>query len=471
MKKSILHALGGILLVAAVALVTLATGPALADMGLAASGASLLPGIAATAGAGLIVRRPHGLFGRPRADAGDAKSLVEQINRAVTEMRAAYDKELADLKKNVADAVQAEKVQRIDADIAKLSTALDDVNRALAAAKLGGGAGGPADAVKAEHRSAFHRFFREGASDGLADLQVKAGLTTQSKPDGGYLVPTEMEATIDRVLGTVSTLRSLASVRQIGTSTYTKLVNMGGAGSGWVGEEEARPETSTPTLRELEFTVMEMYAEPYATQTALDDGRIDIEQWLADEVMTTFAEQEGAAFVSGSGVKRPRGLLTYPTVANASYAWGSIGFVVTGGAAGFASSNAGDAFVDLYYALKSGYRAGATWLTSDAVMGSIRKFKDGQGNYLWAPPTAPEAPSTILGKAVYTDDNMPALAANAFPVAFGDYRRAYLILDRVGIRVLRNPYKSNGKVAFYTTKRVGGGLQNFEAVKLMKCST
>lgn len=461
-----------IMLVAAIALVTTFSGTAFADGTLVAAQAGVsLGALAAPLAAGLLLKRPRGLLGRPRADAGDAKALIEQIQKAVAEMRDAHEKELRDIKRNMADVVQTEKVERINADIGKLNTALDDVNKALAAMKLGGGGGGAPDPVRAEHRSAFHRFFREGVDAGLGDLQVRAGLTTQSKPDGGYLVPTEMESTIDRVLGTVSIMRSLATVMQVGAPSYTKLVNMGGAGSGWVGEEESRTETGTPTLRELEFPVMEVYAEPYATQIALDDARLDIEQWLAGEVMVTFAEQEGAAFLTGSGVKRPRGLLTYSTVANASYAWGSIGFVVTGGAAAFASSNPGDAFVDLFYALKAGYRAGASWLTSDAVMASIRKFKDGQGNYLWAPPTAPEAPSTILGKPVQTDDNMPALGANNFPVAFGDFRRAYLIVDRVGIRVLRNPYKVNGKVAFYTTKRVGGGLQNFEAVKLMKCST
>jgi len=198
---------------------------------------------------------------------------------------------------------------------------------------------------------------------------------------------------------------------------------------------------------------------------------MDLAAWLASEVGITFAEQEGAAFISGNGVRRPRGLLTYPTVANASYDWGSIGYVVTGAAAAFATSNPADAMIDLYYALKAGYRNGATWLTSDAVMATIRKFKDGQGNYLWAPPTGVDMPATILGKPVATDDNMPALGANAFPVAFGDFRRAYLILDRVGIRVLRDPYTSKPNVKFYTTKRVGGGLANFEAVKLLKCST
>lgn len=403
---------------------------------------------------------------------GDPNKILAELQKTFETFKSAHEEELKGIRKNFADVVTSEKVERINAQITDLTKALDTVNAALAAAKIGGGAG--TDPVKKEHRAAFHRYFREGSAASeaaLGDLSVKAGLTTQSKPDGGYLVPTEMESTIDRVLGTVSVMRALASVRQIGTATYSKLVNMGGAGYGWVGEEDARGETATPTLRELEFTVMEIYAEPYATQVALDDAVMDIEAWLAGEVQTVFAEKEGEAFLTGSGVKRPRGLLSYDTVANASYAWGKIGFTVTGGAAGFASSNPADAMVDLYYALKQGYRGSAAWLMSDAVMASVRKFKDGQGNYLWQPPAGAAEVPTILSKPVHTDDNMPGLGAGNFPIAFGDFGRAYLILDRVGIRVLRNPYKVNGRVAFYTTKRVGGGLQNFEAVKLLKCAS
>lgn len=401
-----------------------------------------------------------------RAD-GDANAILANLKKAFEDFKAENDLKL----KAKADVITDEKVERINAAVGTLQAELDAANVRIAAMNLNGNGGTAPNPHAAAHKSAFEDWFRRGQSANLSELEVKAALTTQSKPDGGFVVPTEMEATIDRVLGTVSALRGLSTVRPISTGTYTKNVNMGGSNSGWVGEEEARTETATPTLRELEFNVMEIYAEPYATQSVLDDAMINVEGWLADEVAIDFAEKEGAAFITGNGVKRPRGLLTYPTVANSSYAWGSIGFVNTGAAAAFAATNPGDAFVDAYYALKAGYRANATWLTSDAVMGSIRKFKDGQGNYIWAPAAAAGEVPTILGKPVVTDDNMPALGANAFPVAFGDFRRGYLVLDRQGIRVLRNPYKVNGKVAFYTTKRVTGGVQNFEAIKLLRCST
>ncbi|MFZ2869852.1 phage major capsid protein [Zavarzinia sp.] len=400
-----------------------------------------------------------------RAEGNDPNAILAQMQTAFETFKAEHKREIEAVRKDV---IQTETVDRINASIGEYGRELDRVNAQLAALTVGAGGTKINDPARAAHRSAFGGFFRKGTEAGLRDLEIKAQLTTQSDPNGGYLVPVEMETTINRVLGTVSTFRSVAQVMPIGTSSYTKEVSMGGATAGWVDEEDARPETSTPTLRQLEFPVAEIYASPYATQTVLDDARLDIEAWLASEVSTTFADMEGAAFIAGNGVKKPRGLLSYDTVANGSYAWGKIGFTVTGGAAGFAATAPADAFIDLYHSLKQGYRGNARFLMSDVTLAASRKLKDGQGNYLWAPPTVAEAPSTILGKPVLTDDNMPSMSAGTFPVAFGDFARGYLILDRIGIRVLRNPYKVDGKVSFYTTKRVGGGVQNFEAIKLLK---
>jgi HK97 family phage major capsid protein len=414
--------------------------------------------------------RPRGLI-YARADAANATAVFNELKKAFEDFKAERDKELADIKKGMADVVQTEKVDRINTEIGKLQKALDETNALIAALKVGAGGAGAADPAVAAHRDAFGRWFRRGVDDGLADLEVKAKLTTQSDPDSGFLVPDETESTIDQVLGTVSAVREIARKITISGDTYKKLVGMGGATSGWVGEEGSRPETATPTLREIVLTTGEIYAQPAATQKSLDDARIDIANWLADEVSIEFAEQEGAAFVAGDGINKPRGLLAYPTVANGSYAWGSLGFTVSGHATLFAATDPADALISLFYSLRQGYRNNATWLTSDAVMETIRKFKDGDGNYLWAPPTGPAGVTTILGKPVATDDNMPALGANAFPVAFGDFMRAYLIVDRAGIRVLRDPYTSKPNVLFYTTKRVGGGIVNFEAMKLLKIST
>lgn len=407
------------------------------------------------------------------ADANDPLTLLREINGAFEQFKAADAERQKNIDKRFDDVVTRDKMAKIDETIAALNKAIDDLNRKAAAHALGGGGGDPTTPERRAYSEAFASYFRRGTGDihALHDLAVKAALTTQSRPDGGALLTPEIETTIDRVLGTVSTMRSLATVRPIGTDEYRKLVNQGGAGSGWVGEEEARPATSTPTLKELIFPVMEIYAQPVTTQRMLDDGIIDIAAWLADEVNITFNEQEGAAFITGNGVKKPRGILDYATVANASYAWGSLGYIATGNASSFASSNPTDSLIQLFYALKAGYRNNASWLISDAVMGTVRQFKDGQGNYIWAPPTGVDMPATILGKPVATDDNMQALGANAYPIAFGDFKRGYVILDRIGTRVIRDELTNKPNVQFYITKRVGGGVQNFEAIKLLKCAT
>lgn len=408
-----------------------------------------------------------------RADGTNVKQLLEDIQRSFNEFKSERDKEIADLKKGMGDVVQTEKVDRINTEISKLQKAIDETNTMIAALKLGNGGSGPVSAEVKAHANAFDKFFRKGVDNDLRDLEVKAALRTASDEDGGYLMPEEMAGTIDRVLGTVSAMRDLATVLPIGAGTYKKLINMGGAGSGWVGEEEARPETPTPKLVELVFTIMEIYANPAATQTALDDSRMDLAQWLANEVSITFAEQEGAAFITGDGIKRPKGILAYDTVPNANYGWGKLGYTPTGVAAALTdgSNNGTDKLIDLYYSLKQGYRNGAQWLMSDLVMNAVRKFKDTEGNYIWAAPTEAGEVATVLGKPVSTDDNMQAVGANAFPVAFGNFKRGYLILDRFGIRVLRDPYTNKPNVHFYTTKRVGGGVQDFAAIKLLKVAT
>lgn len=408
-----------------------------------------------------------------RADGANAAAILAELQVTFEAFKTERDAELKSIDKKLADVVQTEKVDRINNEITDLQNALDETNKLLAALRVGGGGGSEIDPAVTAHANAFNTWFRRGdrAIDAdMHELEVQANLTTQSDPDGGYVVPTEMESTIDRVVGTVSALRSLARVMQISAPQYTKLVNMGGATSGWVGEEDERPNTGTPTLRQLVFNTGEIYANPYATQTLLDDARVDIAAWLADEVSIEFAEQESAAFISGDGVKKPRGILQYDMVENDTYKWGKLGFVASGAADGFAASDPADALIDLYYALKQQYRNGATWLMSDRVAGIVRKFKDGDGNYLWATPSGADMPATILQKPLATDDYMPGLGANAVPVSFGNFQRGYLIVDRAGVRLLRDPYTNKPYVSFYTTKRVGGGVQNFEAMKFLKCS-
>lgn len=431
--------------------------------------------LAATPGYGV---RPRGLIA-VRNDANPA-ALLAEMNRVFEEFKNANDNRIKALEsRQAADVLDVAKVAAINSEITAIKNAFDEVQKSMAALKIGGAGANDNDTPeKKAHAKAFNAWFRQGdralANNDLRDLQVKAKLATDSDPDGGYVVPEEMSKTIDRVLGVISAMRGLAQVINVGTSVFKKPVNMGGASSGWVGEREARAETNTPTLQLLEFPAMELYALPYSTQTMLDDAFFSAEQWLADEVSVSFAEQEGTAYVTGSGVNRPRGILAYDTIANASYAWGKLGFIASGSSSGFitptTSASPADCLIALMYALKQGYRANATWLMSDAVMGTVRQLKDVDGKYLWAPPTSAEGVPTILGKPTSTDDNMHALGANNFPIAFGDFKRGYLIVDRIGVRVLRDPYTNKPYVGFYTTKRVGGGVQNFEAIKLLKCA-
>lgn len=405
-----------------------------------------------------------------RADGGNADKVIEELQRTFETFKAEHTKEQADIKKKLGDVVQSEKVDRINSEITNLQKAIDDTNKAMAALKVGGVGKGD-DPDQAAYAAGFDKFFRKGVDAGLGELAVKASLRTDSDPDGGYTVPKEMESTIDRILGTVSAMRSVSRVISISTGVYRKLVNQGGAGYGWVGERESRTETNTPTLSALEYPAMELYANPAATQNLLDDSAVDIASWLGDEVSISFAEAEGAAFISGDGVKKPRGLLSYTTVADASYAWGKLGYIATGASADFNTEDSADALIDVTVALKQGYRQNARWLMNRKVQGKVRKFKDDQDNYLWQPGIQAGQPATLLGYPIIDDDNMSDVGSNAYPVAFGDFQRGYLIVDRQGIRVLRDPYTAKPYVLFYTTKRVGGGVQNFEAIKLLKCAS
>ncbi len=309
---------------------------------------------------------------------------------------------------------------------------------------------------------------RGGAEDALRSIEKKA-LSVAS--DGGYLVPDETEREIGRRLSAASPIRAIAGVRQVSGSTYKKPFVTAGAATGWVGETDSRPQTTQPTLSELEFPTMELYAMPAATGTLLDDSAVNIDEWLAGEVETVFAEQEGTAFVTGDGDKKPTGFLSYTTVAEASWAWEKIGYVATGVDGAWPAATPSDILVDLVYALKAGYRQNGTWVMNRSTQAAIRKMKDDSDNYIWQPAAVAGQPASLMNFPIAELEDMPDVASDAFAVAFGDFRRGYLIVDRVGVRVLRDPYSAKPYVLFYTTKRVGGGVQDYDAIKLLKFGT
>lgn len=413
--------------------------------------------------------RARGLMGAARNDASPTE-LFAELRKSFQAMQDAQSE------KDKKDVLNIEKIDRINNTVGELQKALEDANKAIAAAQLGAG-GDAGNPHAGEHAKAFNRYFRKGVQDGLSDLEVKAELTTLSDPDGGYFVPKTVQTTMEQVARTTIIMERLANTIQIDGMEYTKFVNLGGAGSGWVGEKETRAETSSPTSAEMAYTMMEVYAQPKTTQRLLDMAIIDIGAWLAGEVEIEFAQKKGAAFVNGNGVKQPRGFLNYDKVANASWAWGKVGYTVSGAAGGFIAANAStgvspeDAFYDLVYGMKEMYRAGASFLMADTTQGAVRKLKDAQGKNLWAPPVSAESVPTIVGKPVYTDDNMPAIAANSYSIAFADWKRAYTVIKRPGIQVIRDALTEKGFVKFYTREYVGGGLGHYEPIKLMKFAT
>ncbi len=401
----------------------------------------------------------------------ELKKLIEDLGRAFEAFKSENDKRIKEIeKKGFAPQDLVDKVNRINADITEISAMkkqLEAIETAVAKGQFPGGGKGEVDKVKAEHKAAFDRWFRKGVEGNLKDLQVKASASSGDDTAGGFTVPEEMESTIDRVLGTVSAMRRLASVIQISTDEYKKLVSKGGTSSGWVTEKGTRSETDVSALAQIIINAKELYAMPYATQQLLDDSRVDIAKWLADEVAIEFTEEEGDAFIDGDGVSKPKGIASYSMVANSSYAWGKVGYITSGHGT---TINSADKLIDLVHALKAPYRNGASWLMNDTTFGKLRLLKDGEGNYLWRPGLEQGAPELLLGKPVEIDDNVADIGASAYPIFFANFKRAYLIVDRQGIRVLRDPYSAKPYVAFYTTKRVGGGIVMYEAIKALKVS-
>jgi HK97 family phage major capsid protein len=293
-------------------------------------------------------------------------------------------------------------------------------------------------------------------------------MSVGSNPDGGYLVPPEIETAIGQRLTAISPIRGIAGQRTISSNVYKKPFMTAGPAVGWVGETDPRAQTATPTLDELSFPAMELYAQPAATATLLEDSAVNIDQWLASEVEQVFAVQEGTAFVTGDGTNKPKGFLAYSTVDNASWTWGNLGYVASGAAGAFPASNPSDVLVDLIYAVNAGYRQNAAFVMNRRTQGVIRKFKDTTGGYLWQPPAVAGGKATLMTFPVVEAEDMPDIAANSLSIAFGDFARGYLVVDRAGVSVLRDPYTAKPYVLFYTTKRVGGGVQDFDAIKVMK---
>ncbi len=314
-------------------------------------------------------------------------------------------------------------------------------------------------------REAFvNGYLRRGS-----EIELKS-FTGASGGEGGYAVPREIDAMVDRTLTAISPIRRIANVVRVGSAGYRKLVTTGGTPAGWASETGARAETATPTFQEIAPPMGELFANPAASQAMLDDAAFDVENWLAGEIASEFARAEGAAFVGGDGVNKPKGFLTGTKTdqADGARAFGTVQYLATGTAGGFAASNPQDRLIDLIQSLRSPYRQGAVFVMNSATLARLAKFKTTDGAFLWRRSMASGEPDTLLGYPVIEAEDMPDIAADAFAIAFGNFRAGYLVAERAETTILRDPFTHKPFVHFYAVKRIGGTVTNSEAIKLLK---
>ncbi|URQ74179.1 MAG: phage major capsid protein [Candidatus Ochrobactrum gambitense] len=394
---------------------------------------------------------------------GDVGEAFEEFMTAFSAFRDANDERLKKVEKHAGvDVLLTEKVERINRALDEQKHALDSYVSRQSRPQLGGAS----VLGNVEHKQAFDGYVRRGDEQTLRGIEQKAH-SYASGPDGGYLVPAELETEIGRRLAVLSPIRGISGVRQVSGAVLKKPFSITGPATGWVGETDARPQTASAKLAELQFPTMEIYAMPAATAALLDDAAVNVEQWIAEEVETAFAEQEGAAFVNGDGVNKPRGFLNYTSVAESAWEWGKLGSIATGVDGALPATDPSDKLIELIYALKAGYRQNANFVMNRKTQSVLRKLKDKDGNYLWQPPSAIGEKASLMGFGLVEAEHMPDIAADVPAIAFGDFGRGYLVVDRIGVRVLRDPYSAKPYVLFYTTKRVGGGIQDFDAIKLL----
>jgi HK97 family phage major capsid protein len=321
----------------------------------------------------------------------------------------------------------------------------------------------------APHLKAFGAYLRTGDDDGLRGLVLEGkALNTAVAAEGGYLVDPQTADTIRSVLNSTASIRSIANVVHVEATSFDVLVDHTDVGTGWASEAGPVAESDTPAIERISIPLHELSAMPKASQRLLDDSAFDIEGWLAGRIADKFSRAEAAAFIAGNGVDKPRGFLDHAKVTQGAWAWGSLGYVATGNAGDFATVNASDAIVDLVYALGATYRANASFVMNSKTAGAVRKMKDADGRFLWSDGLAAAQPARLMGYPVMIAEDMPDIAASSFAIAFGDFRAGYTIADRPDLRVLRDPFSAKPHVLFYATRRVGGDVSDFAAIKLLK---
>ncbi|MDM2774981.1 phage major capsid protein [Citrobacter sp. Cpo126] len=394
---------------------------------------------------------------------------IKDVEQVAQELQAKFDDFRAKNDKRI-DALESEKgklageVDTLNVKLTELENLKSDLETELVSLKR---PGGPQQHSKAatEHKTAFMQFMRKGDDDGLRELERKA-LQVGTDEDGGYAIPEELDRNILTLLKDEVVMRQESTVITVGGSEYKKLVSEGGTASGWVGETDARPATDASKLKMIEPFMGEIYGNPQATQKMLDDVFFNAEDWINSELATEFAEKEEIAFTTGDGTKKPKGFLAYASSLDddKARAFGTLQHILSGSAAAVTA----DAIIKLVYTLRKSHRSGARFMMNNNTLFAIRILKDSEGNYLWRPGLEVNQPSTLVGYGIAENEQMPDIAADAKAIAFGNFKRGYTIVDRIGTRILRDPYTNKPYVGFYTTKRTGGMLTDSQSIKLMQ---
>lgn len=390
----------------------------------------------------------------------EIQQKIDELGRTIEAFKKLNDERLQKIEsKGYAPIDAVEKVDKANAEITKLQEEIKSLQTAMARGQHGGGNNTTTekDEKKAQYKAAFQKW----AKGQITDLELKS-MSVDSDADGGFLVTPEMSAEIVQKVFESSPIRQLASIQTISSDSLEILEDIDQVGSGWVTEVGARTATATSQLKKISIPTHELYAAPQISQKLLDDAQMNVEAWLQGKIAAKMARDEATAFVSGDGMGKPKGFLKYA----AGTSFGQIEQVNSGDAA----LVKGDGLINLKQALKEPYQAGAVWLMQRATVAAVRQLKDSQGRYLWEPSLQPNNPDMLLGKAIYLAADMDAVAGGNLPIAYGDFKQGYQIVDRIGIRVIRDVYTAKPYVMFYATKRVGGAVKNFEAIKLQKIS-
>lgn len=428
------------------------------------------------------------MYGLETKDAGDKeknlldqplaeiKKEVEKVMKAVKESQDLNDE---NLKKS--DVLTKEQIERINKEVTEKLEAIQKGHRELMErnkaleATLNRAEQGVEDSQLAKDRGEAFSAFMRNTEDGKRELEVidakmaeAKDMSTQVGPQGGYLVRPEFgDFVVQRIFET-SPIRQLANVETIGARSLTLLIDDDQAASGWVGEGGTITDTDEPDLGELEIVAHKMYAQPRSTTEMLEDSFMDVESWLQRKVAERFARLENTAFVTGSGSKQPKGLMSYSDWAAAgTYERNKVEQFSSGSAAALTA----DGLIDLQNGLIESYQNNATWLMRRATYGDVMKLKDGQQRYLFnisLDMNTGLPGANLLARPVVFGSDVAAVAANALSIAYGDFAVGYTIVDRLGITVLRDPFTAKGFVRFFTVKRTGGAVSNFEAIKIQK---